>query len=86
MTKVAAEGLDKSFLNKVITQKELDKLVKLNKKLHINVAGEGGEFETLVLDAPLFKSKLKLEESEINAEKDGSATLIINKISKQKKL
>ena len=83
MTKVAAEGLDKSFLNKIVTQTELDKLVKLNKKLHINVAGEGGEFETLVLDAPLFKSKLKIEESEIIEEKDGSAPLIIKKISKQ---
>jgi asparagine synthase (glutamine-hydrolysing) len=85
MTKVAAEGLDKSWLGKKITQKELTKLKKLNKKLHINIAGEGGEFETLVLDAPLFNKKINIKDSSIEEEKEGSATLIIKKIEFKKK-
>jgi asparagine synthase (glutamine-hydrolysing) len=81
MTKVAAEGLNKSWLGQIITQKHLEKLKELNNKHCINIAGEGGEFETFVLDAPLFKQKLAIERCHIQEEKDGSATLIIDKIS-----
>ncbi len=55
MTTVAAEGLDKSWIGKEIGHKEIDQLVELSKKYGVNVAGEGGEFETLVLDGPIFK-------------------------------
>lgn len=30
-------------------------LVELNKKFGANVCGEGGEYETLTLDCPLFQ-------------------------------
>jgi len=55
-TKVAAEGLDNSWLNREIKEKDIDELVKLNKKYGVNVAGEGGEFESFVVDCPLFNS------------------------------
>tara|TARA_Y100000310_G_scaffold138709_1_gene137735 strand:+ start:882 stop:1586 length:705 start_codon:yes stop_codon:yes gene_type:complete len=80
MSKVAAEGLDKSWLGEVITLEHLDKIVELNKKLAVNVAGEGGEFETFVLDAPMFKKELRIKKSRINEESDGSATLLIDEI------
>ena len=35
----------------------------LSKKYKINPAGEGGEFETFVLDSPLFKRKLSISNS-----------------------
>ena len=34
---------------------------KLNEKYKINPAGEGGEFETFVLNCPLFKRELKVK-------------------------
>ncbi|KAH9250445.1 hypothetical protein BASA81_011784 [Batrachochytrium salamandrivorans] len=34
----------------------------LNKRYGINVCGEGGEYETLTLDCPLFKKRLRLQE------------------------
>ena len=78
ITKVAAEGLDKTWLSKVITNQDVDKLLKLNQKAGLNIAFEGGEAETLVLDCPLFKKQIKIEQSEIK--KDGIvATLIIKK-------
>lgn len=64
-TTIAAEGLDKSWLGKKINKKDIEELVKLNKKFGINIAGEGGEFESFVLDCPLFKKKIKIKESEI---------------------
>jgi asparagine synthase (glutamine-hydrolysing) len=78
ITKVAAEGLDKTWLNRIITNQDVDKLIKLNQKAGLNIAFEGGEAETLVLDAPFFKKQIKIEDYEVK--QDGIvATLIIKK-------
>ncbi len=60
MTRVAADGLDKSWLGHKLTLSDVDKLVEINKKLKINIAGEGGEFETIVLDGPMFKFPIEV--------------------------
>ena len=36
---------------------------KLNEKLGVDVGGEGGEYETLVVDGPVFRKKLVIKES-----------------------
>lgn len=59
IVKVAAEGLDSGWVGKIIGKKMLTELKKLYDKYKINVAGEGGEFETYVLDCPLFKKEIK---------------------------
>ncbi|MBC8495406.1 diphthine--ammonia ligase [archaeon] len=79
MCKIAADGLNKSWLNKVITEKEIDKLVALNEKIGFNIAGEGGEFETLVLDGPIFDKKISIDKFKINEEDEITATLIVEK-------
>ncbi len=79
MVKIAAEGLNKSWLNKIITQKDIDNLSALNDKVGLNIAGEGGEFESLVLDGPNFTKKIVLEDVFINEEDEMTATLIIKK-------
>ena len=61
LIKVATMGLNSSFIGKPIDYASavedgiLEKLVQLKEKWQINVAGEGGEYESLVLDCPLFK-------------------------------
>lgn len=82
MSKVMAEGLDKSWVGKIITKEDVDKLVALNKKVGINVAGEGGEFETFVLDCPLFSKKLELKDFELisDVEREETVTIDIKKI------
>jgi diphthine-ammonia ligase len=60
ITGVAAEGLDKSWLGKKINLETIEKLKELNKKFGINIGAEGGEFETLVLECPIFKKKIKI--------------------------
>jgi len=79
LTKVAADGLDKTWLNKKITLKEIDQLKKMRDKLGTNLAGEGGEFESLVLDGPLFKKKIVLEEVELIEEDKYTAYLNVKK-------
>ncbi len=61
LVSIAAYGLDESMLGTKITDKEIDKLVNLNKEFGVNVAGEGGEYESLVLDMPMFKKKIILK-------------------------
>jgi len=62
---VFAEPLDKSFLGAVIDKKMVEKLAKIESTHRINPAGEGGEIETTVLDAPVFKKKITITKNEI---------------------
>ncbi len=75
---VASHGLGKEVLGKEITKKEVEKLEELNKKFGLNISGEGGEYESLVLDAPFFMKKIKLVETEI-LETGASARLVVKK-------
>jgi len=51
--------IDKQFIEEVQTLKD---------KYKINPAGEGGEYETLVLACPLFKKKLKVKNIKVKGE------------------
>lgn len=59
ITAVAAEGFDESWLGREISEGTLRDLIKLNRKYGINPSGEGGEYESLVLDAPFFKKRIE---------------------------
>ncbi|MBS3165756.1 diphthine--ammonia ligase [Candidatus Woesearchaeota archaeon] len=78
-SKIAAEGLDKTWLNRKISGTDLERLEKLKQKIGLNVAGEGGESESLVLDCPLFKKKVELEKVEIIEENKNCAYIVITK-------
>jgi len=65
ITSVSADGLGKEWLGKVIDKKSLAKLKMAAKKHRLHLAGEGGEFETLVLNGPIFKRRLEVTDSEI---------------------
>jgi asparagine synthase (glutamine-hydrolysing) len=79
ITKVACEGLDKSWLGKPVTHKDIDKLVELNQRIGINIAFEGGEAETLMIDGPIFKKKIQIKDYEIKEESPAVAELKIKK-------
>ena len=78
LTGVAAEGLDESWLGRKIDEEALDELIKLNQKYHINIAFEGGEAETMVLDCPIFKKKIRIVDADTDWSYD-NGTLIIKK-------
>lgn len=60
---VFAQGFNKEWLGKIIDNETVKELSLLQQKFSINESGEGGEFETLVLDGPIFKRKLILDET-----------------------
>jgi len=76
---VAAKGLDEKWLGRLLDKNALNELIELDKKIGLNVAGEGGEYESFVLNAPFFKKKLKVIESKKHWQKD-SGFLEIKKI------
>lgn len=72
LSKVAAEGLDGSWVGREITHGDVDRLSGM---LGLNVAGEGGEYESLVLDGPNFSSRIVLEDVEVVCEREGSVSV-----------
>ena len=63
ITGVAAEPLDATWLGRNIDSKSVKELIALESEYGINPAGEGGEIESFVLDAPLFKRSIRLVDS-----------------------
>ncbi|MBI5798092.1 diphthine--ammonia ligase [Candidatus Woesearchaeota archaeon] len=79
LSAVAAEGLNHSWLGREITKKDLENLKELNKKYGINIAGEGGEYESLVLNCPLFHKKVQIKDAEIIMENENTGVYKIKK-------
>ena len=63
ITSVSAEGLDESFLGRRLDRDMIQKLRGLHDRYGINMLFEGGEAESFVLDAPLFKKKIEIIKS-----------------------
>ncbi|MBO7719706.1 MAG: TIGR00289 family protein [Methanosphaera sp.] len=65
ISSVSAYGLTKDWLGKTITHEVIDELMELNEKYGVHPAFEGGEAETLVLDAPFYDRKIVVDDAEI---------------------
>ena len=76
---VYAYGFDQTWLGREINTETLETLVELHEKYQISLVGEGGEYESLVLDAPIYKKSLKIVETETNYE-NNSGVLAIKEI------
>lgn len=77
LSSVAAEGLGKRLLGRPITSEDIDYLSKINEKIGINIAGEGGEFESLVIDGPMFQKKIVIKKAKIVMENEITGKYII---------
>ncbi len=60
VTQVSAEGFDDSFLGARIDGAMAERLMKLKEKYETNPLFEGGEAESFVLDAPLFRKAIRI--------------------------
>lgn len=76
---LAAESLSPDLLG---TRLDLERLADLERRSAtirtVHVAGEGGEYETLVVDAPFFRARLELDEVERRVE-PASAQLVVRR-------
>ncbi len=58
---VFAYPLNQSWLGRIIDDKFIEEVRILKEKYKIHPAGEGGEFETFVLNCPMFSNELKIK-------------------------
>jgi uncharacterized protein (TIGR00290 family) len=63
---VSAMGLERSWLGKSLDEASICQLESIGKKYRFNIAFEGGEAETLVLDCPLFTKKLDIKNANVH--------------------
>jgi diphthine-ammonia ligase len=66
ITGVFAYPLDKEYLGRILDDTMIRRLEKLRDLYGISPAGEGGEMETTVTDAPFFKKKLEILSHEVD--------------------
>ena len=80
ITSVAAAGFDRTWLGRELDFSCLRELIRLRVRYKINLSGEGGEYETFVLDCPLFKKAIKPVKTRISwDERTESGYLLIEK-------
>jgi diphthamide synthase (EF-2-diphthine--ammonia ligase) len=72
----AAEGLDESFLGAHIDDNLIARLKSVAAKYRINLVGEGGEYESLTLNAPFYSRALIYTTSVILAGTDRSELIL----------
>jgi len=73
---VFAFPLDANYLGRRIDKQFIEDMREMHEKHQINPAGEGGEIESTVLDAPYFKKKIIIKESEISYDNHAGVFLI----------
>ena len=81
---VAAWGLDESWLGRIIDDDTIDELVRLNEKYHVDIAFEGGEAETLVIDGPIFKKRIEILKYKKEWHLDSGVFVIEDAVLKEK--
>jgi ABC transporter with metal-binding/Fe-S-binding domain ATP-binding protein len=61
---VAARGLDRGWLGAKLDRHAVGRLVGLRDRFGVDPCGEGGEYESLVLDAPWFRYRIEVKDAE----------------------
>lgn len=80
----AAEGLGREFLGRNVDDSFIREMESLGRRSGVSVCGEGGEYETLVLDSPLHRESLLIKEYSMEATASTSI-MLISKLEKSKK-
>jgi diphthine-ammonia ligase len=67
---VSAMGLNPQWLGRKLDQQAVESLIDLNRRYGIHICGEGGEYETLVVNAPFFRSRIEILDAETIWDRD----------------
>ena len=77
---VGAAGLDESWLGQELTDERWALLEKVSRKHGIHLTGEGGEYESFVIDAPHFERRVSVDKT-VNRWDGQSGYLVIEQAS-----
>jgi ABC transporter with metal-binding/Fe-S-binding domain ATP-binding protein len=61
---VSTGGMGPDWLGRKLDLAAVEELKKLHAKFGIHIGGEGGEFETFVINGPNFKKKIEIKDAE----------------------
>ena len=64
LTSVSSDGLDETWLGKIISEDDVSLLSNLSNKYGFNLNFEGGEAETFVTDCPIYSHPIKINKSQ----------------------
>ena len=64
ISSISCDGLDESWIGKIITKDNLAELIQKSEKSKFNLSFEGGEAETFVINCPIFSNPIKIIEYE----------------------
>lgn len=70
---VAAEGLGERWLGRRLDAAAARELEALHARFGVHPGGEGGEYETLVLDAPCYRRRIEVARAVVDWRRDGGA-------------
>ncbi|MCW4019604.1 MAG: TIGR00289 family protein [Candidatus Bathyarchaeota archaeon] len=76
ITGVYAHGFDAGWLGRRIDTGSLSDLIELKRKYQVSIIGEGGEYETLVVDAPYFRKEIQIIKAKTVWEGDSGYLLV----------
>lgn len=77
ITQFATDGLTMDWLGKELTLENFEKLKKLSQQYGFDLLGEGGYYDTFVIDAPYFPKAIQFVESHKVQESKYSGHLIV---------
>ena len=64
LTSVSSDGLDETWLGKIISADDVSLLSNLSNKYGFNLNFEGGEAETFVTDCPIYSHPIRINKSQ----------------------
>jgi diphthine-ammonia ligase len=67
---VSAEGLGMGWLGRLLTPRAFEALCNQSQRFRFHLAGEGGEYETLVTNGPFFQRPLIVDEARTSWHRD----------------
>ncbi len=80
ITQIASEGLGEGWLGKVLDNSSFEELKRLSMNHGFHVGGEGGYYDTFVLEAPVFKKKVMVESLKKEMESDCVGHVVFEKL------
>lgn len=81
ITQIASDGLNKDWLGRVLDEKTMQELFERSKKYGFHVGGEGGYFDSLAIDGPIFNKRLDILEIEKNMESENTGHVVVKKLA-----
>lgn len=81
ITQIAADGLSERWLGRKLDASTFQELKHLARKFGFHEGAEGGHYDTLVVDGPLFHKRLEIVDAVPVMETDCSGYLHVRKVS-----